>query len=493
MCSGSALALSLPRDRAKERVVQSRTLGACNLSRCLLWYRTPPEFSSPCVGGGVFFCRLQRALLLLLPPPPCSAWWVLFGSCLRWNALFYPVVFMCPSPPLPPAPLGGVLFGFLPSLECLVLPSRLHVHPMHGTCWLSGLPSRIFPRLQCLCPGRLGCSLFVLRAKLSYCGFLRFGSPAPILHRFSVSSPSCGNRLPVRSRLRGVFVARTVIPHLASRFAGFVFDLPSFLIAVTVFVWPWCVTTRRLWLSSPCRTGLCPVFLCLLTCCSSVLTSTSLGFSARAVPLFWRVLLDRRDPIEGSEWLSQPGGCHSPARLGFPVVWLFTTGLPELLPLFCSSVLNRRVVVLTAFCIHWAALGLYAFHPSFCRLGGWIESGRPFSLELWSPSSAWGGCGSRSVPSPSRGSPGCLPSRQGMSVSGFRLSVGPSLGLVLQVLVLSLYRRFFLEISWCPTNLQSCVPPRGLSLSSLKTCHEICAFLLFLIERFPLPGRRSSS
>ena len=114
-------------------------------------------------------------------------------------------------------------------------------------------------------------------------------------------------------------------------------------------------------------------------------------------------------------------------------------------------------------------------------------------MDLWSPLSTWGRCGSCSVPSPSRGSPGCLPSRQGLSVSGFVLSVGSSLGLVLQVLVRLLYHRFFLEISWCQSNLQRCVPPRGLSLSSLRTCHEICAFLLFLVEPFPLPGHCSSS
>ena len=107
----------------------------------------------------------------------------------------------------------------------------------------------------------------MLRAKLSYCWVLRFESPAQILLRFSDLSPSsCGYRLLVRSRLRGVFVAQAVVPHLASRFAGFVFDLPSFPIAVTVFVCPCCVTTRRLWLPSPCRTGLCSVFLCLLMC-----------------------------------------------------------------------------------------------------------------------------------------------------------------------------------------------------------------------------------
>ena len=172
---------------------------------------------------------------------------------------------------------------------------------------------------------------------------------------------------------------------------------------------------------------------------------------------------------------------------------MLTTGLPELLPLFCSFVLNRRVVFFDCVSHSLSGPGALRF-PSFLSLvGGWVESGRPFSLGLWSPSSACGGCGSRSVPSPSRGSPSYLPSRQGSSVSGFGLSVSIYLGLVLQVLVRSLYRRFFFEISRCPSNLQSCVPPRGLSLSSLRTCQEICAFLLFLVERFPLSGHRSSS
>ena len=35
-----------------------------------------------------------------------------------------------------------------------------------------------------------------------------------------------------------------------------------------------------------------------------------------------------------------------------------------------------------------------------------------------------------------------------------------------------------LEISRCPSDLQSCVPPWGLLLSSLRAWHEICAFLL---------------
>ena len=84
-----------------------------------------------------------------------------------------------------------------------------------------------------------------------------------------------------------------------------------------------------------------------------------------------------------------------------------------------------------------------------------------------------------------------------MSVSSFRLSVGTSLGLVLQVLVRSLYRRFFLEISRCSSNLQSCVPPPtpsegvGRSLPSglaMGSVHPFCSWLSgFLYQVTTLP------
>ena len=50
--------------------------------------------------------------------------------------------------------------------------------------------------------------------------------------------------------------------------------------------------------------------------------------------------------------------------------------------------------------------GALRFPSLLSSVGDWVESGRLFSLEPWSPSSACGGCGSRSIPSPSRGSPG---------------------------------------------------------------------------------------
>ena len=87
--------------------------------------------------------------------------------------------------------------------------------------------------------------------------------------------------------------------------------------------------------------------------------------------------------------------------------------------------------------------------PYLSSAGGCIESGRPFSLELWSPSSACGGCGSHS---PLPFSWARLSSIEEGYVS-LRCWALPSLGLVLQVLVRSLYREFFLRNSRCPLNM----------------------------------------
>ena len=82
-------------------------------------------------------------------------------------------------------------------------------------------------------------------------------------------------------------------------------------------------------------------------------------------------LLSRRDQVLGTVW-----PFHLPVAAALLLAWdfpsfdLFMTGFPAVLPLFCSLVPNHRVVFLDAFRVHWAALGLYAFRPSFCRMGG---------------------------------------------------------------------------------------------------------------------------
>ena len=59
-----------------------------------------------------------------------------------------------------------------------------------------------------------------------YCRVLRFGSPTPILHRFSDSSPFELWLPPPRSfSTPWCLRSRTIVLHLASRFVGFVFEL----------------------------------------------------------------------------------------------------------------------------------------------------------------------------------------------------------------------------------------------------------------------------
>ena len=96
--------MSLPQDRAKEGVVRSRTLGACNLSRSLLQCQARQNFP-PLVRGGMFSVGCEELHASSARPPPphthththahTPAWQVLFGSWLCWVGLFHPVVFTC--------------------------------------------------------------------------------------------------------------------------------------------------------------------------------------------------------------------------------------------------------------------------------------------------------------------------------------------------------------------------------------------------------------
>ena len=273
---------------------------------------------------------------------------------------------------------------------------------------------------------------------------------------------------------------------------------PPFRLESLFFVCPRCVTTRRLWLSSPCRAGLCPAssacWPVALWCCSSVSTSTSLWLSARAV------LCSGRSP--------RPSGSDYGVRVVFPppvatallCAWaflsfdLFAMGLPAVLPLFGFLVPNHWVV-LDVFRVYWAALSLYAFRPSFRRMGVG-SSRRDLSLRGSGPS-----------PLPEVGVV------HGLSPPLFvALLVIFHCGKVCQCPVAAFSRPLTmswpeglgshalswnflcsLEICRCPSDLQSCVPPRGLSLSSLRAWYEICTFLLLFGWAVFLPGHRSSS
>ena len=63
-----------------------------------------------------------------------------------------------------------------------------------------------------------------------------------------------GRTPPRLSRVRGVFGARDVFPHLSSRIEGDVLALPSIQEGITGLR----VTAQRLWLPSTSRAGQCP-------------------------------------------------------------------------------------------------------------------------------------------------------------------------------------------------------------------------------------------
>ena len=99
-------------------------------------------------------------------------------------------------------------------------------------------------------------------------------------------------------------------------------------------------------------------------------------------------LLSCRDQVVGPAWSFHPPVAPAFLRAwGFPSLDLFATGLPAVLPLFCSLVPNPRVVFLDAFRVHWDALGMYSFHPSYRRMGGGSSRRGPIlSRTLVSPS-----------------------------------------------------------------------------------------------------------
>ena len=183
---------------------------------------------------------------------------------------------------------------------------------------------------------------------------------------------------------------------------------------------------------------------------------------------------------------------------GFPSFDLFVSGLPVVLPLFCSLVLNHRVVFLDVFRVHWAALGLYAFRPSFRQIGGWLESERPFSPELWFPRPPLIEVGVVRGPS----LPllvvftGSLPSWQGVSVSPVSGSQSAlNSVMALQDLVHTLYRRYF-YVPWkflgaCRT-CGVAFPPGVVALVPQGLAQGLCVPFGLRLGGV-LPGHRSSS
>ena len=99
-------------------------------------------------------------------------------------------------------------------------------------------------------------------------------------------------------------------------------------------------------------------WMATLWCCLSVSTSTSIWFSARAVLCSGRSPQPSGSGYRVSVVFPPPVATALLRSWAFPSFDLFATGLPAVLPLFCSLVPNHRVVFLDAYRVHWATLGL---------------------------------------------------------------------------------------------------------------------------------------
>ena len=232
-------------------------------------------------------------------------------------------------------------------------------------------------------------------------------------------------------------MARAVVPHLAYWFVGVVFDFAVLSDWGHRLRVPTVCNGSMVVASVSLQGGTVSRFLCLLTCrlmvvfeCLDLLLPRILCQGSSSV---LAGLLDRQDPIMRSEWFFP-----SPVEATLLHAWAFPSF--DLLPLFCSLVLNRRVVFLNAF-----IEPPWGYMLSVLPFVGWRldRVGETFLSGALVPLLCLRLVWFASRPSPSRGVPGCLPSRQGMSVSSFGLSVGPYLCLVQKVLVRLLYRGSF--------------------------------------------------
>ena len=177
---------------------------------------------------------------------------------------------------------------------------------------------------------------------------------------------------------------------------------------------------------------------------------------------------------------------------GFPLFDLLAAGLPTVLPLFCSLVPNQQVVFLDVFRVYWASLDLYAFRPSFHRVGKTILYGALVAPPLH----CRGGCGVRSVPFPSRGFTGYLPIVARCVNLQFRALSRP---LPLSWPCRTWFERPIVDISMFlrnfsmpvePAELRS--PPGVVTLIPQGLTRDLCVPFGLRLGGF-LPGHRSSS
>ena len=228
-----------------------------------------------------------------------------------------------------------------------------------------------------------------------------------------------GRTSPQSSRVRGVFRARDVVPHLSSQIEGDVFDIA--LHSGRGHRSSCDHDVRRLdscGFSQQAGRESVPLPLLVGRSPSEVVQVSQppsrYGISARAVLCSGGSPQPSGSDYRGSVLSPPADGDRSAAWLGSLSLDLFATRLPAVLPLFCSLVPNPQVVFLDALRIPWGNLGIYAFPPFLSSDGWWLMSERPQSLyDSGRPPLAGEGVVRRPSPSLPHGFPSSLMSWQG--------------------------------------------------------------------------------
>ena len=319
---------------------------------------------------------------------------------------------------------------------------------------------------------------------------------APIFRRVSVGM---GLTPPRSSPVRGVFGARSVVPHLSSQIVDHVLALPSIpegvtSIRVTAMCYNSTVVTTVDEPDGTVSRSLCSLAGRLLRWSECLDLHLVTGYRPGQSSVL-ADLLSHRDQVIGAEW-----SLHlmvAPALLlawGSPSLDLFAVRFPYSVP----SSRFSQVVFLDTFRVPWTLGAPWAyplFHPSSRRLGGGSSRRAPILsgtlvAPLW-PGKAW----FAGLPLPS-----LWVSRFTYVVVWFRrsrqfraLSQPFTLSLPCKTWFTRLIRRFsmFLRISRSLSNLRSCIPlpgvcpsrPSGLDARSFLSSVEcfLAQSLLFLL------------
>ena len=163
-----------------------------------------------------------------------------------------------------------------------------------------------------------------------------------------------------------------------------------------------------------------------------------------------------------------------------------------MLPLCCSLVLDSQAVFEDVFRLPWDFMDVYAFPPFLSLDGWWLESERPWSLHDSGCPPLTGECVVRRPSSLNCSFPGSLTLWQGfVCLDSLGLSLSPLLSFCPEGLGLGDLSWNFLcslEFSRGPSNLRSCIPLRGMSLSSFRAWRELHTDRFrSSVERFSCP------